>query len=220
MPKDRPSTVIALIGLSVGVFVFELLNGRFIGEFAVVPASLKAAFDNGFGADSVWATRKLFTAIFLHSDEQHLIYNMVFLWAFGFLCSKELGKWTTLFLFLICGAIGNAVQCWLNWNSPVPIIGASGGIMAYEGIYLAIAIRWSLPDPDVWPLAQPVPPARMAAFGVVGFGFDFYSLMSHDTSRVAYGAHIGGFASGFLIAWLITQLYPTSAYYEKCGRRC
>ena len=190
-------------------------------EFAVIPLEIKQLFAGGeFNKDSFWIAGRLFSAMFLHGDEAHLIYNMVFLWAFGSLCSRYLGKWTTLALFLICGAIGNIAQCWLNLNSPVPIIGASGGIMAFEGIYLALAIRWSLPDPDVWPLAYPIPAARMAAFGVVGFGVDFYSLMNHSASNVAFGAHIGGFVSGFLIAWLITWLFPSLDRYRAGWLHC
>jgi membrane associated rhomboid family serine protease len=219
MPKDRPPTVIGLIALSAAVFLFELAYRPLSIEYGAIPLVINGAFKNLMSGEinaGVFASlSRLFTAMFLHGSAEHVIYNMIFLWAFGSLCSKHLGKWTTLALFLFCGMVGNVAQCWLNPNSPAPIIGASGGIMAFEGIYLAIAVRWVLPDPDVWPLAYPIAPARMAAFGVVGVCFDFYQLMNHSEGNVAFGAHIGGFASGFLMAWLITYRFPTADYYIK-----
>jgi membrane associated rhomboid family serine protease len=222
MPKDRPLTIIALIAIPVAVFFYEMAFEQLSFVYGAVPVDITKSFvslKNGDATPGVWRPfLNLFTAIFLHGDAQHIIYNMVFLWAFGTLCAKHLGMWTALVLFLLCGAIGNIAQCWLNPNSPIPIIGASGGIMAFEGIYLGIAVRWVLPNPDVWPLAYPISPARMATFGVVGFGFDFYQLMNHTASNVAFGAHIGGFVSGFLIAWWITYRFPTADYYVKAGK--
>ena len=141
----------------------------------------------------------LLTALFLHGDIEHLLYNMVFLWAFGSLTSGHLGKWWALGLFFVCGACGNMVQTCMNPNSPIPIIGASGAICGFEGIYLGLAMRWQLPWPDVWPLAHPIPPMQLVAFAVIGVLLDAYSLMNFE-QRIAYGAHLGGFLSGVAIA--------------------
>lgn len=222
MPTYRPPTIIALIAISVVIFLYESTFVSLTAEHAAVPVDVQKAFASLFDGDADAGTLRVFlrliTANFLHADLSHVLFNMVFLWAFGSLCSKHLGKWTTLALFLICGAVGNIAQCWLNPDSPAPIVGASGGIMAFEGVYLAIAVRWTLPNPDVWPLAYPIPPRQMAAFGVVGFGIDCYYLMSHAEDNIAFGAHIGGFVSGFLIAWVLTQRYPTADNYTKAGR--
>ncbi len=97
-------------------------------------------------------------------------------------------------------------QAWLKPQSSRPIIGASGAVCGFEGIYLGLILRWKLPWPDVWPLAHPIPPIRLAAFAILGVVIDAYSLMNFD-QRIAYGAHLGGFFSGLFIAALLTQFY-------------
>jgi membrane associated rhomboid family serine protease len=109
------------------------------------------------------------------------------------------------------------VQAWLNSDSPIPILGASGAVCGFEGVYLGLALRWQLPDPDVWPLAFPVPPLQLGAFAVLGFVGDMYFL-ANQGQGVAYGAHVGGFLSGLAIAAMITTVYPSLHDYERA--RC
>ena len=45
-------------------------------------------------------------------------------------------------------------------------------------------------------------------FAGVGAAFDIYGVVERGAG-VAYGAHVGGFLSGLVIAGLITQIYPT-----------
>jgi membrane associated rhomboid family serine protease len=97
-----------------------------------------------------------------------------------------------------------------------PIIGASGAICGFEGIYFGLILRWQLPWPEVWPLAYAVPPIQLGAFAVLGFLMDTYFLANHGKG-IAYGAHAGGFVSGLLIAALITTIYPTLGSYERAG---
>jgi membrane associated rhomboid family serine protease len=74
--------------------------------------------------------------------------------------------------------------------------------MGFEGAYLGLAARWHLPDPHIWPIARPVPPSRLALVGGIGVAMDYYSLMSGSEDHIAYGAHIGGFTTGLLLAAL------------------
>ena len=75
-------------------------------------------------------------------------------------------------------------------------------------------MRWQLPWPDVWPLAHPIPPLQLAAFAAIGVLFDAYSLMNFE-QRIAYGAHLGGFLSGVMIAALLTQFYLTASAFKR-----
>jgi len=143
---------------------------------------------------------------------------MVFLWTFGYLTSQILGQRSALAVFFLTGVCGNIVQIWLNASSPAPIIGASGAVCGFEGVYLGLALRWQLPWPDVWPLAHPVPPLQLGAFAVLGFVGDMLLMANHD-EHIAYGAHLGGFLSGVAIAAVITTVYPTLVAYERAGRK-
>ncbi len=76
-----------------------------------------------------------------------------------------------------------------------------------EGVYFGLALRWAMPWPDVFPLAHPIPPAQLVLYALVGIGFDIYSVATETAAGIAYGAHIGGFASGLLFALLLTSVY-------------
>ena len=44
---------------------------------------------------------------------------------------------------------------------------------------------------------------QLGAFAVIGFIGDMYLLANHD-QHIAYGAHLGGFLSGVVIAAIVT----------------
>ena len=186
--------------------------------WGAVPAKLVAAWDNllagQIGASLVAEGVTLVTALFLHGSVEHILFNMVFLWAFGVLVTQYLGQWPAIACFFICGVCGNLLQTALEPESERVIIGASCAVSGYEGIYLGLALRWALGLADVWPLAHPVPPIRLCVFALVGIAGDVYWQVNGDEA-IAYGGHIGGFVSGFLIAATVTQIYPTREAYRR-----
>jgi membrane associated rhomboid family serine protease len=214
----RYLAIFGLIALCAVVFAGEQLQQTsWSKEFGAVPTSIVPAFRELISANFSLATARnlsrLVTAIFLHADVQHIGYNMVFLWTFGYLTSQVLGQWRTLVIFLICGICGNIVQVWFNSDSPVAIIGASGAISGLAGVYLGLALQWRLPYAEVWPLAHPVPPMQVGAFALLGFVGDMVLLARHD-QQIAYGAHLGGLLTGVVIAAVITTIYPTINAYK------
>lgn len=194
----------------------------FAQDYGAVPSLIQQAFvglANGhFDFQSVRRMSTLLTAIFVHGDVEHILFNMIYLWVFGYLVSQHLGQWWALAAFLVTGVCGNIVQVCLNLDSPNPIIGASGAVCGFGGIYLGLALRWQLPDPDVWPIAYPIPPLQLGAFALLGFGYDMY-MLANQGQHIAYGAHVGGFLAGLAIAGAFTTLYPTDTAYNRSRRR-
>ncbi|NUQ65414.1 MAG: rhomboid family intramembrane serine protease [Pirellulales bacterium] len=216
-------TIVALIVTAAAVFFFgAAFAPDLIPDYGVVPSKLTAAWsDLVAGRWSLSAAAVLLTAVFslfLHGGVEHILLNMVFLWVFGTLVSEHLGKWWALGVFFLTGVCGNVVQVCLNFESDIPIVGASGAVCGLEGVYLGLALRWRLRWPDVWPLAHPIPPSQLAIFATLGAAYDIYSLASGNPG-IAYGAHVGGFVSGLLIAAAITQIFPTDTSFQKSGWR-
>lgn len=221
MPAREHYTIVAIIALCGSVFVLQqFFDDVIVARFAAVPVEISQASESvragKFSGETVQTLATLFTATLLHGDAEHIVFNMVFLWAFGSLASRHLGPWWAVVVFVVTGVVGNVVQVLLNAASPAPILGASGAICGFEGLYLGLALRWDLDWPDVWPLSHPIPPLQLAAFGVAGFLFDAYSLMNHDQG-VAYGAHMGGLLAGLSIAAGLTTLYRSEAAFTRAS---
>jgi membrane associated rhomboid family serine protease len=223
MDPYRHLTILGLIAVAAIVYGMERSRQTSFAErhgavpSVVVPA-VRALTGGEVTFSHVQSLARTVSAQFLHGDAEHLVYNMVFLWTFGYLTSQLLGQWWALVVFLVCGICGNIAQIVLEPESAVPIIGASGAICGLEGVYLGLAMRWQLPWATVWPLAYAVPPLHLGAFALAGFLGDMYFLANHGQG-IAYGAHAGGLLSGLAIAAVITSIYPTSSAYERGGRK-
>ena len=212
--------IVAVIVFCVLIFLIQdIFELRLALSYGAVPAEfragLAAAASDGVSLKLLATVARLFTPIFLHGGPGHIAGNMVFLWAFGSLVSRHLGNWWALTLCLLCGAAGNLTQICMEPNSAIPIIGASGSVAGLEGVYFGLSLRWTLPWPDVFPLAHPIPPSQLVLFALIGIGFDIYSVAAETVAGVAYGAHIGGFAFGLLFALLLTSVYGSAETWER-----
>src|SRR5262245_12193531 len=97
----RHATIIAIILVAACVFALEQSSGSDYSETAgAIPLKIADAtrqlVAGNVSLDAGRQLSRLVTAIFLHGDPEHLLYNMVFLWTFGFLTSQLLGQWWAL----------------------------------------------------------------------------------------------------------------------------
>ncbi len=142
----------------------------------------------------------LLSCAFLHGDISHVTFNMLYFWIFGALIVELLG-WRWMLLIFGVTAVGASLShVLMNRGGLIPMLGASGALMGLEGAYLGLATRWTLPDPHVWPLARPIPPGHLALLAVIGVSFDYLAIMNREDMGIAYGAHVGGFTTGLLLA--------------------
>lgn len=210
-PFEQQPTVFGIIAVTCAVFLWQAAQGpQGLHEYSLVPAQTEDAIysllQGEITASVVHALSTTVTALFLHGSVEHLLMNMVFLWMFGSLVSRHLGKAWALGLFFLCGIGGFVAHVLLNRGSTIPCIGASGAVSGFEGVYLGLALRWQLGLADVWPLARPIPPSQLVLYAGVGVGLDFWGMAQADMA-IAYGAHIGGFVTGLTVSTLITQFY-------------
>jgi membrane associated rhomboid family serine protease len=211
----RPSSVFrqqwplfALIAFIAAIHLFQLLLGvGFEDRFMAVPADVMGALRSLLSGDvsGAGALFTLFTASLLHGGVGHLLGNMLYLWIFAAVAAELLGHRWVMIVFIFTALCGSACHVALNPEETIPMLGASGAVMGFEGLYLGMAVRWHLPDPHVWPIARPVPPAHLAAVGVIGLLFDFSGYLGGDQG-VAYGAHLGGFIGGMVLGAAIVPM--------------
>jgi membrane associated rhomboid family serine protease len=158
---------------------------------------------------SPWLT--LFTCIFLHGGWMHVIGNMWFLHIFGDNVEDRLGHFSYLLFYVGCGIAASIAHLVLNASSTMPTIGASGAIAGVMGAYLYLYPRANVVTlvPIIFFLQVIVVPAPV--FLIIWFAMQFFegtfAITSQNTGGVAWWAHIGGFAAGLVVAWLLEQIH-------------
>ena len=82
--------------------------------------------------------QSLLAHLFLHGDAAHLVGNMLFLFAVGFMVEATLGGWIFLASYIAAGLGAAGFDILLNGDSIVPSIGASGAISGVMGLYAVL----------------------------------------------------------------------------------
>ena len=196
--KTRPVISWIVIALCVLVFLYqsglsELLERRFIITYGVIPLRFFSQFDG----------LTIISSMFLHGGFLHLGSNMLYLWIFGDNVEDAMGHGRFLAFYLICGAVAAVTQALIDPASPIPLIGASGGIAGILGAYIMLYPRATI-KVFMWVIIF-VRLINVPAWIVLGFwiGGQFIAVpqaLANEGGGVAYFAHIGGFLAGVVLA--------------------
>jgi membrane associated rhomboid family serine protease len=213
--RRRPVVTLALIAACFAVFALELwvqatggddALDRLVDDWGAVPSRISAAL--GSGQILSTAMLGLVTSLFLHGGWLHVIGNMLYLWIFGNNIEDRFGRLPFIVFYLVGGIAAGLAQTAIDPNSAVPLVGASGAIAATLGAYLVI-----------------YPSARIESIVFLGFFFQimrvpailllgFWFLLqlvdglaslgaTATTGGVAVFAHIGGFALGMVVGFIV-----------------
>lgn len=134
----------------------------------------------------------------------HLAMNVGGLVVLGHLVERPIGSWRTV-LVLIASAIGTVAGIVMAQH--VEVIGASGLVSGLAGAILALELHFPASLPAYWRLP------RRLFLGVILLQF---MIIDPLLSRyLAGGAHLGGFAGGYVGAWWLGRpsvegLVPTT----------
>lgn len=143
------------------------------------------------------------TCIFLHGGWLHFVGNMWFLFIFGDNVEDRLGHIRYLVFYLASGVGASLVHLVTNASSPIPTIGASGAIAGVMGAYFVLYPRATvLSMIPIFGFAQIVvipAPMFLGIWFVIQFFQGTMAITSMQTGGVAWWAHIGGFAVGFVV---------------------
>jgi membrane associated rhomboid family serine protease len=194
VPQDhRPVVNWLLIAATVAVFGWELMvryNEAALGPFLLT----------GWGNPLGWITH-----MFLHGDIMHIAGNMIFLWVFGNAVCGKLGNIIYLPLYLLLGLV--AAFTFMFFSSE-PMLGASGAINGIVGMYLVFFPLNTITCAYFFWWFMVV---RAGTFDISGYwmillwlAFDIFGVVVGGDG-VAYSAHFGGFAAGFVIAIILLK---------------
>lgn len=203
--RSTPLVTYILIALCIVVFLWQLSLGPnvkvAIYALGVIPASLlKGAL---LPQELRWVSPEItvITSMFLHGGFMHLIGNMLYLWVFGDNIEDILGKPVFIFFYFLCGIVAALSQALPEPSSTIPMIGASGAISGVLGAYMVFFPKRSIRV--AIPLGFFLQVLRLPAFVVLIFWFILQlinSSIAGTDGGIAFGAHIGGFIAGVILA--------------------
>lgn len=204
-PSGRtPYVVSALIAINVLVFLANLggfesysAMSRFYYNWTLIPARIEAG--SGY--------HTLLTSMFLHDGLLHIGGNMLFLWIFGDNLEDRMGHGLFLGFYMASGIGAGLIHVLTAPGSTVPTLGASGAIAGVLGGYLLLYPRARVDVLVILIVFIRIFP--MPAWVMLVFWFALQAISglgsNPDAGGVAYWAHTGGFAVGFLLTvplWL------------------
>lgn len=159
-----------------------------------------------------WLT--MLTCIFLHGSLLHLAGNMWFLWVFGDNVEDRLGHVGYLLFYLGSGVLASFSHYWMSSESVVPTIGASGAVAGVMGAYLYLYPRAnvvSLVPILIFLQVLVIPaPVFLGLWFLLQLWQGTFAMGAGAAVGVAWWAHIGGFVTGFAVAWLLGKSGQTS----------
>lgn len=150
-----------------------------------------------FPGKSVW--QSVVVSMFLHGGLVHLGGNLLYLWIFGNNVEDRLGHVGYLVFYLVGGVVATLAHVFVNADSTVPLVGASGAIAAVMGAYLV----WH-PNARINTLVMMIfiTFVRVRAKWLLAFWFVLQFFTGND-SGVAWVAHVGGFVFGVVAGLLL-----------------
>lgn len=127
--RFEKNVVIMLIAVNVGAFVLNMLTPN--SNFWLYNVALSS---HGIKNFRLW---QFVSYMFLHGNIMHILFNMWGLYLFGMIILPIMGARQFVTLYFLSGVSGAGFWLLLNWNSRVPIIGASGAVF---GVMMAAAM--------------------------------------------------------------------------------
>ena len=232
--RRRAVVTIVLMALNIGIYflvqpdVDDPSSASFTYEYAAVPCEVvtneplspqENVFTNGgisdqcnevpedepiFPGKSVWLA--VLFSMFFHGSFMHLAGNMLFLWVFGNNIEDHLGVAKYIAFYVIGGIVATLAHVFVQPDSTIPLVGASGAVAAVMGAYLVwfpnvrvhtLFIFFLIMFRDIsakWLL-------------LIWFATQFLDFFNPN-SGVAWMAHVGGFVFGILVGLLVRASRP------------
>lgn len=205
--KGFPVVTAGIILLNGLIFVYQMFldphsYAVMLARFAYIPVEY-THFTPLYPQITLPLGVTIVTSMFLHGGFLHLAGNMLYLWIFGDNIEENLGGLKYAIFYLFSGFVAVLVFTLTSPNSEVPLIGASGAIAGVLGAYMFLYPKARVQTLVIFGFFfQRV---RVPARILLGFWFILqliYAIPSLAVGAggggVAWFAHVGGFAFGYL----------------------
>jgi membrane associated rhomboid family serine protease len=174
----------ALVAANLVAFAYELSLGAGVDEFirrwALVPSDFR---------EGPLAAVTLLTSSFLHVGWLHLASNLIYLAVFGPPVERRIGQTRFAALYAVSAIVGGLAYVIAQPTSTTPAIGASGAIAGLIAARLVLFLH----------VVESAPTLLLLLIWLATQVFSSVASLT-TTTGVAWWAHLGGFASGLVLA--------------------
>jgi membrane associated rhomboid family serine protease len=213
-----------LLIINAGVFLLELIIGRFEGGLDFLYYDLCISFDRFFFHGELWQP---VTYMFLHDPMgiSHILWNMLMLWMFGSPLESFWGSRGFLKFYFISG-IGAAVAIllvgfFIPSQREIPTLGASGALYA-----MLVAFGFLFPNSLIYLFG--LFPIKGKHLVMLFVGLGIVQALTLGGTNVSLSAHFGGMLMGFFLvtgwwkpkkAWDRIKLWRMKRKYRKLSKK-
>lgn len=212
--SSKPVVTIALVVANALAFLYELSLGsagqqQLFFALGVIPARARLLTISPT-VDFGDVFLPFLSSMFLHGGFWHILGNMWFLWVFGDNIEDRMGHGRFLVFYLLSGLVAGLAHTFMNLDSAVPAIGASGAVSGVMGAYLVlfptsrvvtlVTLGWFLTT------------INLPAYAIILYWFVVQLVMGGAAAvgpraggGVAWWAHIGGFLAGMALVFLFRR---------------
>jgi membrane associated rhomboid family serine protease len=207
---NLPTGVLVALALVCGIYALQALvfsaalNDWITFEFAFVPLRYVYPLSE---QSLAWLWSPV-TYSLLHGSLQHLVFNSLWLAAFGTPVCRRIGELRFVVFWIVSAVAAAALHALVNWGEPSVMVGASGVISALMGAACRFAFGGRMRagpagrEPPLLSVPAALSDRTVLIFIVVWFLGNVaiavgLPLMGSDSGAIAWDAHIGGFLMGF-----------------------
>ncbi|MBJ3784059.1 rhomboid family intramembrane serine protease [Devosia sediminis] len=220
-----PVPIMALAGVLVTIHLASTLilnpdaQYELLFWFAFLPYRIVVAgVDPSLAVPLIWTP---FSHAFLHAGWDHLLVNLAWMVIFATPVVRRYGGGPMLALFLLSAAGGAAMFAATTLHSEIYLIGASGGVAGLTGAAIRFIFQPVLIGQNPETGERIVLGRRLASIGqvfanprsrwftliwlVLNAAVPLVPLLTGSDLAIAWQAHLGGFATGFLLVGLFER---------------
>ncbi len=196
LPVSAPRVTYTILGLTVIVYLLQLLSQFVLGYDLPVALGVKA--NEAIRAGELW---RFFTPMLLHGSIMHIGFNMYALLSFGSGLERHYGHGRFLLLYLLSGFGGSVFSFLLTESHALGASGAIFGMISAEGIFLYQNRKL---------FGNQVRPAINNIVFIVAINL-FLGL----SPGIDNWGHIGGLLGGLIFAWFAGPRWSVAGLFPN-----
>jgi len=207
---NAPPVVLAVIAVLIGIHVLIQIGGQdweiwSLYAFALIPARFdgiaRIAMIEG---SQYWS---LITYGFLHDGWVHVLFNSLWLLIFGTPVARQFGALRFLAIALISTLGGALAMLARFWGADIIVVGASAAVSGL--LAAAIPVMFGRPGAPLT-FGEFLHDRRALIFMLIFLAMTLLTGVQGlpgfaDGGRIAWEAHLGGFAAGLLSYFVISR---------------